>query len=102
MINRVQHAIAKVANGQLINTEVKKLMIADAERLWQTHVRNQSELKKSFATQAQGYGLDPERVTASVSVPTLAESLPTYTPQQAAALPPGTRFKGTNGKIYTK
>jgi hypothetical protein len=102
MINRVQHAIAKVANGQLIDAGVKKLMIADAERLWQTHVRNQSELKKSFATQAQGYGLDPERVTASVSVPTLEESLPTYTPQQAAALPPGTRFKGTNGKIYTK
>jgi hypothetical protein len=82
VLNRVQHAIAKTATGQLIDHNIKKQMEQDADQLWQTHVKNQMAVKKSYETLGKSYGVsDPSGITATVPVP---QDVPAYNSEAEA------------------
>jgi hypothetical protein len=82
--------------------QIVQQIIAAAAPFAQSHWDAANALNQHYAGIAKGSGLDPRMATAPLdqrpAVPAAA-IVPVSNPAQAMALPPGTRFRGPDGKI---
>jgi DNA repair photolyase len=84
---------------EAIKTELKsgnRLLVNDDERKWSEQAITDEWRRQQREAASRAY---PE--FAPPTATTDDADLPTYTPEQAAELPKGTRFRGEDGNIYT-
>jgi hypothetical protein len=86
---------------RLMHDRIKALAV-DVDKQLANQVTGENNPISSSEADRPANPLAPKHGKATpIKLPKTTE-LPIYTPEQARTLPPGTKFKGTNGKTYTK
>jgi hypothetical protein len=92
----------RVVTGERLTPQQRAEIVAVGRAQFGTYEQSYQDRVTDFTRMANDYGIDPRNIVGGDEAPAPAPRGERLTPEQAAALPPGTPFLDMNGRQRTR